>query len=168
MAQASTTLSRISRYNPLSGKVIHEVQPQPGRHLILQKERVTTAELLTLFSVGKLLIPAPGPGLSISVVRVTLRYISDGIAFTNTDVSDLEIYYDGLAGTSITFINDTRSGVNGVESQWYVSNISSAGQTDVDATNKGVYLVRASSDLTNDSNTTSYMDVYVNYYIIDS
>lgn len=166
MAQANTNTSRISWYSPLNGKMIKEVQPHPAQSLFVEKVRITTAELLTLFSVGKLLIPAPGPGYSISIVRATVKYVSDGIAFTNTDVDDCIITYDRVLDPGI-YINDTRSGVNDVKSITYTTAISSGGDTDAARSNKGVYLVRSASDLTNEGNTTSYMDFYITYYVLN-
>lgn len=154
--------------SPTFGTVVHESQSNHSAPcLVVQKVRVTAAELVALFSVGKQLIAAPGPGASIQVVEVTTRYSSDGIAFTNTG-GDLYLSY-GFGGTKVDnafSIDDARAGISGTLNRTYSRKIGSGLEfVEADNINKPVYLQRYTSNLTNTGNTTSYLDVYITYYI---
>lgn len=168
----ASNVSMRTRYSPLTGHSVHEMRPIPQSCLLVEKVRLTAADLVTIYSAGKLVIPAPGAGASIFVDQVVTRYVSDGIAFTNTGNDFFFRYGSASDGTNVNgsfSISDSDAGVSGTVNQTYCRTLASSRSfVDDDNINKSLYLRRTTSNLTNTGSTASYLDMYIFYYIIQA
>jgi len=76
---------------------------------------IPAADVLTLFSVGKELVAAPGAGLVLEFVSIELAYDYDGVAgYTIGTATNLQVRYTGLVGLVVSTVQAATGFLDGV------------------------------------------------------
>lgn len=88
--------------------------PPPGLPFTVTK--LTAAQIRTLFSAPVTVVPAPGAGFMVVPMRAVTVYTFGTVAFGNTQLDELQLFYSGDSATNLTSL--INPGILAAASRW--------------------------------------------------
>lgn len=129
-------------------------KPVPAPSTTLASVAISSAELLTIASAPKQLVPAPGTGLVVQVVSATVAYTHGGVSYAN--VGSPDFYY----GASRMFTGSNFSyGFSQSSSQFMSAALDAIANPLADCENKAVFF-SSNNNFTNGNGTAVVNVIY--------
>jgi hypothetical protein len=121
------------------------------------EDKLTSAQIKALFTTPAVLIPAPGVGFYIEVVKLTLIMRFGTVAYTVVGVTDVDVAYDPAVS-----IADVDAIINVAASQIRIENPTNVNDTLANIANKAIKLVAAGA---NPAAGDGELEYKISYYV---